>query len=104
MRPAEEKLARWGLHDALTGLPNRTLLMNRAEQALARTGRTARSVAVLFCDLDGFKEINDSFGHHIGDEVLRVAAERLIGAVRPATPSPGSAVTSSSSCAGWWRT
>ncbi len=84
IRRAEESLAHWAMHDALTGLPNRTLLMDRVDQALARAHRQAGDVAALFCDLDGFKEINDSRGHHDGDEVLRAISTRLRGAVRPA--------------------
>jgi len=83
LRHAEEELAHQALHDALTGLPNRNLLMDRIDQALAR-GRRGGEVAALFCDLDGFKEVNDTFGHHIGDEVLQAVAIRLRAAVRPA--------------------
>jgi diguanylate cyclase (GGDEF)-like protein/PAS domain S-box-containing protein len=83
LRLAEEKLAHLALHDALTGLPNRTLLMDRIDQALARGSRQTSLVAALFCDLDGFKEINDSFGHHVGDDTLKAVAARLRAAVRP---------------------
>jgi diguanylate cyclase (GGDEF)-like protein len=65
------------LHDALTGLPNRTLLLDRAGQALANAGRSGRGIAILMLDLDRFKEINDTLGHRYGDGMLMVVAERL---------------------------
>ncbi len=64
-------------HDALTGLPNRRLLDDRLEQALAHADRTANKVAVLLIDLDHFKEVNDTFGHHIGDLALQEIVRRL---------------------------
>jgi diguanylate cyclase (GGDEF)-like protein/PAS domain S-box-containing protein len=84
LRQAEEELAHWALHDSLTGLPNRILLVDRIDQAFGRGARKPSSVAALFCDLDGFKEINDSYGHHVGDQVLNTVAARLRTAVRPA--------------------
>jgi diguanylate cyclase (GGDEF)-like protein len=69
-------------HDALTGLPNRLMLLERTAQALRRASRDHRSVAVLALDVDGFKLLNDSLGHGLGDELLRSVGTRLKGAVR----------------------
>ena len=77
-------LARLALHDPLTGLANRTLLDDRLRTALARAGRHGSLTGVLFLDLDGFKAINDSHGHRVGDEILRTVAERLRSVLRPA--------------------
>ncbi|GAB2693569.1 hypothetical protein GCM10027194_29760 [Thalassiella azotivora] len=82
-RAAEEVLTHRALHDALTGVANRTLLQDRLEQALAAAGRSGDRVGVLFLDLDGFKEVNDTAGHAAGDELLRQVASRLSDAVRP---------------------
>jgi len=77
-------LARLALHDPLTGLANRTLLDDRLRNALARAGRHGSLTGVLFLDLDGFKAINDSYGHRVGDEILRTVAQRLRAVLRPA--------------------
>jgi diguanylate cyclase (GGDEF)-like protein/PAS domain S-box-containing protein len=79
----QERLAYQALHDDLTGLPNRRLLIDRLTLALARSERSHRPVGVLLLDLDGFKAVNDSFGHGVGDEVLVAVAERLRSALRP---------------------
>jgi len=70
------------LHDALTGLPNRRLLMDRLSLAIAHARRNKRTMAVMYLDLDGFKEINDTLGHDAGDTLLRMVADRLVAAVR----------------------
>ena len=79
----EERLQHQAFHDALTGLPNRALFMDRLGQALSRTQRRERSVAILFLDLDNFKFVNDSLGHEEGDRLLVEVAERLCACVRP---------------------
>jgi diguanylate cyclase (GGDEF)-like protein/PAS domain S-box-containing protein len=76
-RQAEETLLHQALHDPLTGLPNRRLIMERLEQALGRAERLGRHLAVLFLDLDRFKVINDTYGHPAGDMVLVEVARRL---------------------------
>src|SRR5271166_3998131 len=80
----EEELAFLATHDPLTGLPNRTLILARVEQMLARSTRSRTPVAALFIDLDDFKGINDTLGHAVGDELLQAVAARLTAVVRQA--------------------
>lgn len=74
---AEERLRHLALYDALTDLPNRTLLKERLDMACSVADRNAEQVAMLFLDLDRFKEINDSYGHLVGDEVIKETAQRM---------------------------
>lgn len=69
-------------HDCLTGLPNRALLLDRIEHVLALTARTKKLVALLYVDLDDFKEVNDIYGHHIGDRLLQMVGALLRRCVR----------------------
>jgi diguanylate cyclase (GGDEF)-like protein len=78
----EEELAFLATHDPLTGLPNRTLIVDRVEQMVARAARQNSSVAALFIDLDNFKAINDTLGHATGDQLLQAVAARLQGVLR----------------------
>ena len=79
---AEQRIWHMAHHDALTGLPNRALLLDRLGQSLVQAARYDSFVAVMFLDLDRFKSINDTLGHHIGDELLKHVAERLRAVVR----------------------
>ncbi len=78
----QRQLQRASLHDPLTDLPNRRLLADRLDQAFARAELTASTVAILFIDLDGFKQVNDAHGHDIGDQLLVQTADRLRACVR----------------------
>jgi diguanylate cyclase (GGDEF)-like protein/PAS domain S-box-containing protein len=80
---AEVDLLHLGLHDPMTGLPNRSLLHDRLQHSLAASARSGRPVGVIYIDLDGFKDVNDRDGHAAGDELLRQVADRLRRAVRP---------------------
>ena len=82
-KATEKELEHNALHDPLTGLPNRTLVLNRLQQCLSRRDEANSGLAVLFIDLDHFKRINDSFGHDAGDHVLNTVAQRLQRAMRP---------------------
>lgn len=81
-RALEQAIRDMAYHDPLTGLPNRKLLSDRLELALAQARRGRRAMAVLFLDLDGFKSVNDGWGHAQGDALLREVAGRLSGALR----------------------
>ncbi len=82
LEAANQQLRHLATHDALTGLPNRVLLDDRLQQAMAHADRDMRSFALLVCDLDRFKLINDSLGHRAGDELLQEVARRLLTVVR----------------------
>ena len=78
----EERMRHLATHDQLTGLPNRTLLMDRLKTALALAKRQGQRVGLFFIDLDGFKPVNDRFGHAVGDQLLRSVADRLRSRLR----------------------
>ena len=84
IKQREAQLHHLAFHDALTGLANRALFTDRLEHALDLAGRDRRPVSVVFLDLDGFKAVNDSFGHGVGDTLLVRVSERLRGALRAA--------------------
>jgi diguanylate cyclase (GGDEF)-like protein len=79
---AEERIYHMAHHDALTGLPNRSLICDRLRQAIAHAERNRESVLVAFIDLDSFKLVNDTLGHNAGDELLKEVASRMVGCVR----------------------
>ena len=79
---AEERLQYMATHDGLTGLPNRLVLNDRLSAALARAQRSGHGVGVVFLDLDHFKDVNDTLGHRVGDELLKVLSRRLRAALR----------------------
>ena len=81
-RAMAQQMTHSAQHDFLTGLPNRMLLNDRVNHAIALAARHSKKVGVLFLDLDGFKHINDSLGHPIGDKLLQSIAKRLVGCVR----------------------
>ena len=82
MKDAQEQLALQATHDPLTGLPNRRLLFDRLSAGLARSARQSGQVAVLFIDIDGFKVVNDRYGHDVGDELLKAVTARIQNTVR----------------------
>jgi diguanylate cyclase (GGDEF)-like protein/PAS domain S-box-containing protein len=81
-RRAEELVTRMSLHDGLTGLPNRAMFMDRLRQTLRLAQTTREPAAIYFIDLDKFKDVNDAYGHEVGDKVLQEAASRLAACVR----------------------
>lgn len=83
VKQVKEELAWKATHDVLTGLPNRALILERLSHALERSKREEGNLALLFIDLDGFKEVNDSYGHEAGDYLLQTMSERLLHGVRP---------------------
>jgi diguanylate cyclase (GGDEF)-like protein len=82
-RDSSDRYRKSALHDALTGLPNRVLLRQRLEHASLRARRSRKMIAILFIDLDRFKEVNDIYGHRTGDELLVTVGHRLQGLLRP---------------------
>jgi diguanylate cyclase (GGDEF)-like protein/PAS domain S-box-containing protein len=81
-KTVELKIAQLAHFDELTNLPNRNLFYDRLDQAVARAKRYHQKFAILFMDLDGFKQVNDEFGHHVGDSLLGMVAERLTKSAR----------------------
>ncbi len=84
LQAARDRSREAALHDPLTGLPNRTLVIERLEHAFLRSRRSGKSTAVFFVDLDRFKAVNDAHGHRVGDELLVAVGRRLTGFLRPA--------------------
>ena len=86
LRSEQERLhlLHFAHHDELTGLPNRSLLADRLQQTLAQAERQNRQAALLMLDLDGFKAVNDNYGHRIGDQLLQRVAQRLLASTRKA--------------------
>ncbi|MDD2882751.1 MAG: diguanylate cyclase [Rhodoferax sp.] len=82
LEQSKEQLRHLAQHDSLTGLPNRALLTDRLQQALAAAQRDQTHVALLFLDLDHFKPVNDEFGHAVGDQLLQAVAQRMLACVR----------------------
>jgi diguanylate cyclase (GGDEF)-like protein len=82
LRASAERSRKRALHDALTGLPNRTLLLERLDHAVLRARRSGKMAAVLFADLDDFKAVNDMYGHSVGDELLVAITQRLTSRLR----------------------
>jgi diguanylate cyclase (GGDEF)-like protein len=83
MRSLHEELSRQALQDTLTGLPNRAALIRHLDHSLADCARAGSGLAILFIDLDGFKQVNDSLGHAVGDELLVLASQRIRACMRP---------------------
>ncbi len=82
-KQAQEALTWQASHDPLTGLPNRSLILQRLRRALERSLQKQKNIALLFIDLDGFKEVNDGYGHEAGDQLLISLSKRMVQAVRP---------------------
>jgi diguanylate cyclase (GGDEF)-like protein len=83
LKQQQHQLERLAHFDALTGLPNRILLVRRLEDAMAAARESGHRIAIGYLDLDGFKEVNDSLGHAAGDRLLQVLAARMAAALRP---------------------
>ena len=79
---AQKRIEQLAYSDALTGLPNRQLFQEKLQQAIEWAASGSRMVALLFIDLDGFKQVNDSLGHYVGDQLLKSVAKRLIASLR----------------------
>jgi diguanylate cyclase (GGDEF)-like protein len=83
LQDSSDQSRKAAMHDGLTGLPNRTLLMERLAHAFLRAERSGKTIAVFFVDLDAFKSVNDTYGHQVGDALLVAVGERLAGILRP---------------------